>query len=176
MKNILLLLLLPLSVFSKGSPKMTKYDVGKSGIKIYLPATPDSVTTEFSPDSSMVYTIECVDSSKETLIHFGAIVVDLNKATGVANEELTITYLDYLKKSLSVISSAGYGTGHTLSTHHSAKGIIDFWKDETEDEWQIVAWYAESFIVVQFAYGEKGLDNPSQWEVFKNGIRFPGDK
>lgn len=176
MKNFILLLFLPLGLFSQRSPRIAKYEVGKSGFHIYLPAKPDPVSTEYSPDSSRIYTIECADTTTINYHHFGAIVVDLNQAIGKATEELTIAYLDYLKSTFSITSATGYGKGHELSTHPSAKGIIDHWKDESGDEWQVVAWYAEQYIVVQFVYGSEELKNPNQWELFKKGIRFPGDK
>lgn len=176
MKKWFFLFLLPLSVLSQTTPKFSKYNIGESGFKIYLPAKPDPATMQYSPDSSKLYTIECIDSSTKNHFHFGAIVVDLNKEIGAVNEELTLAYLDYLKNSIRIHSTAGYGKGQTLTTHITAQGIMDYWKDETGNQWQIVAWYAEHYIVVQFVYGTEETLNVGQWELFKNGIRFPGDR
>lgn len=160
--------------FSPG--RFAKYDVGDSGCKLYLPTAPQPVTMSYSEDSSRVYTIECEDTLQGNTFHYGAIVVRLNNMdiTGI-EVELLISYLDYLKVSLSIKNSAGYGKGHTLSTHPSAKGIVDYWEDETGDEWKVMGWIAEQTLVVQFIYGPVEFPNYNISEMFFKGFRFPGD-
>ena len=175
MRLLILLVILPTLAWSQTSPRFAKYPIGDSGFSIYLPSIPHDNTASWSPDSSRVYTIESSDISTGTPFRFSAIVINLKDKSGMS-EELVLSYLEYLKQSYKVISSAGVGKGHELSTHSSAKGLVDFWKSEDGTEWQVVSWYDAECIVVQFVYGDKKLENESVWQVFKNGIRFPGDK
>lgn len=173
----LLLFLLSAPLFAQKAPKFAKYPIGNSGLNIYLPAQPDSVTLAYSPDSSKVYTIESLDSSSGKYYHFGAIVVDLKeKLAGGEEEDMIIAYLDYLKTAFEITESAGYGKGHTLETHPAAKGVIDYWKDKEGDEWRIFAWADTNYVVVMFEYGPGDYPNENVIEIFRKGIRFPGDK
>lgn len=158
------------------APRFAKYPVAETGFYIYLPAEPGPVTMEYSPDSAKVYTIEAVDSSQGKYFHFGAIVALMNGVDLAGQEDSVLTkYLDYLKGAFSIKSSAGYGYGHTLSTHPSAHGIIDYWGDKDGDEWKINAWAAEHAIVVQFEYGPSEYPIYNVMEIFGKAIRFPGD-
>ncbi|TND08737.1 MAG: hypothetical protein FD123_1953 [Bacteroidetes bacterium] len=168
-----------LSAFAPGymqAPKFTKYDIKDSGCRIYLPGKPDPVDMSYSPDSSKVYTIESLDSTYGTYFHFGTIVVRLKEGDLVGTEEDMLTgYMDYLKDAFKIKKAVGYGKGHALSTHPTAKGVIDFWEDEDGDQWSVAGWAAESTIFVMFIYGNKEFPNQSVKEVFFKGARFPGD-
>lgn len=158
------------------APKFARYNISDSGCKIFLPAKPDPVTMDYSPDTSKVYTIECLDSTYKSFFHFGSIVVDLKDTLKDGEvEDMLIAYLDYLKTAFNITEAAGYGKGHTLSTHPSAKGVIDFWKDKDGDEWSIKAWGDRHILFVMFIYGPKEYPNYNVKEVFFNGARFPGD-
>lgn len=179
MRNLFFLLLLFVgsSAFSQNSLRFTKYDVGTSGCKLYLPDTPDPVDLSYSPDSSKVYTIEALDSTTNAYYHFGAIVVDL-KGGALADDEkedMIISYMDYLKTAFNIESSAGYGKGHTLTTHETAKGVLDYWVDKDGDHWKVMGWAAEQYIIVQFVYGPRDYPNTNVLDIFFKGIRFPGD-
>ena len=159
------------------APKFTKVDVGTSGCKLYMPGTPDPVELSYSPDSSKVYTIESLDSTYSSYFHLGAIVVRLKDTDITGQEEdMLVNYMDYLKDAFKIAKSAGYGKGHTLSTHPTAKGVLDYWEDADGDQWVVKGWAAESTMFVMFIYGNKEFPNMSVREVFFNGARFPGDK
>ncbi len=171
----LLLASLP-SLTAQKVPRFIKTDVSNSGCKVYLPGTADPVDIAYAPDSSVVYTIETIDSTTGAYFHFGSIIVNLN---GIdleeQEEEMLENYMDYLKGAFNINESAGYGLGHTLDTHTSAKGIIDYWKDEDGDEWIVKGWAAESTLFVMFVYGPSVYPNSNIVDVFFKGARFKGD-
>jgi len=177
MRLLSLLILCTSLTFSQTAPKFAKYDVSDSGFKIYLPANPDPVDVTYSPDSSKVYTIECIDSTTGTYFHFGAICINL-KGINDANtdDELLINYMNYLKEAFIIKEAAGYGKGHTLENYPTVKGVIDYWKDEEGDQWQLAGWVSESSLAVMFMYGPKEYPNDNVWQIFKKGIRFPENK
>lgn len=179
MRYAFLFLLLSTAKFvtaQSASPQFSKYPIGESTVQIYFPSQPDEVYVDYSPDSSMVYTVECTDSSTGQDFQFGAIVVNLKgEIEEDRQEELLISYFDYLKESFKIQSSSGYGKGHTLTTHESAKGIIDLWEDEDLQKWEVTGWIAENTIVVLFEYGPDEYPNKKVIEIFMKGVRFFGD-
>ncbi|MBK7029929.1 MAG: hypothetical protein IPH45_12270 [Bacteroidales bacterium] len=133
---------------------------------------PEKRRESFSPDSSKVYTLESLDEAGNT---FSIIVVDLAvELPGEEVENILISYLDYLKEQFGVLSSAGYGKGHKLDTHASAKGINDFWSSQ-EDDISVKAWGDPNFLAVMMVFSEKGKDVTSRSQAFFNGFRFPAD-
>ncbi len=174
--TLLLLVLATASIQSQTAPRFVKTAVADSGCKIYLPGTADPVNISYTPDSSIVYTIEALDSTSETYFHFGSIVINLNDVdlTG-QEEEMLISYMDYLKTAFQIEKSVGYGKGHTLTSHPSAKGVIDYWQDAGGDQWVVKGWAAESTIFVMFVYGPSEYPNSNVVDVFFNGARFKGD-
>ncbi|MFM7021821.1 MAG: hypothetical protein ACKOXB_02500 [Flavobacteriales bacterium] len=169
------LLLVVCSAAAQTVPHLKKYDISDSKFRIYLPSAPDPVSMEYSPDSAKVYTIEALDSSQNKYFHFGAIVVTGLSLDNEIKEEMLISYMDYLKTSIGIESSIGYGKGHTLSTHASAVGVIDYWKDKDGDEWKVKGWIDNNSIVVMFIYGPGEYPIASIPEIFFAGIRFPED-
>ena len=172
------LCILPISsdLNAQNAPRFVKTDIADSGVKLYLPGTADPVNISYSQDSSKVYTIETIDSTTGDYYHFGSIVAELN---GVdlqgQEEEMLIQYMDYLQTALAIESTAGYGKGHTLETHPSAKGVLDYWVDESDDHWIVKGWAAESTIFVMFIYGPSDYPNQNVVDVFFKGARFAGD-
>ncbi len=158
------------------APRFVKTPIGNSGCSLYLPGKADPVDISYSPDSSVVYTIESLDSTTGKYFHFGAILVELNGVDlAGTEEEMLVNYMDYLQGAFEIEEAAGYGKGHTLSTHPSAKGILDYWTDIDEDEWTVKGWAAESTLFVMFVYGPEVYPNYNIVETFFNGARFKGD-
>lgn len=173
---IFLLISFHTNLCAQKAPRFTKTPVGDSGVSIYLPGAPTDQTVSYSPDSSKVYTIETVDTTQGAAYHFGAIVVNLNNVDLKDIEEtMLIQYMDYLKEMFGVKEAAGYGKGHTLSTHPSAKGVLDYWLDSTGTHWKVKGWAAESTLFVLFIYGSEDFPNVNISEMFFNGARFVGD-
>lgn len=173
-----LFLLLPAISFlcAQSAPRFVKTDIADSGAKIYLPGKPAPVEVSLSQDSSLVYTIETLDSTTGAYYHFGSIVVNLNQVDlSGQEEEMLISYMDYLKSAFKIESAAGYGKGHTLSTHPSAKGVLDYWLDEEGTRWIVKGWAAESTIFVMFVYGPEDYPNQQVVDIFFKGARFVGD-
>lgn len=164
------------AVFSQNAPRFIKTDVADSGCKIYLPGKADPVDVSYSPDSSIVYTIETLDTTAGAYYHFGSIVVNLNGVDLTGQEEdMLIAYMDYLKDAFKIESSVGYGKGHTLSTHATAKGVLDYWEDADGDNWVVKGWAAESTLFVMFIYGPDDYPNQNVVDIFFKGARFKGD-
>ncbi len=152
------------------------YPIGESTVEIYFPSKPDEVYVDYSPDSSVVYTVECTDVSTGQDFQFGAIVVNLKDVVDAADsEELLINYLDFLKESFGIKSATGYGKGHKLPTHATATGVIDNWEDEDGEKWEVSGWIAKNTIVVLFEYGPDEYPNRKTIDFFMNGVRFSGD-
>ncbi|MCC6413727.1 MAG: hypothetical protein IT270_18915 [Saprospiraceae bacterium] len=158
------------------APRFTKTPIGNSGCSIYLPGKPDPLDISKSPDSSVVYTIETIDSTSGKYFRFGTILVDLKdmELAGI-EEDMLVSYMDYLKTAFDVVEAAGYGKGHSLSTHPSAKGVLDYWKDSSGDEWVVKGWAAESTLFVMFVYGPEAYPNYTIVDTFFKGARFKGD-
>ena len=151
---------------------LKKYPIGESGCSTYLFCDPGKPGVSYSEDSSVVYTMEC----KYDDLMIGLICVQLKES--IANmddaENMMISYADYLKTTFSITSAVGYGKGHTLNNHSTARGIIDYWKSSDGTEWNIKSWTDGSIISFMFAYGTKSsLDTHfNQLQAFFNGFRF----
>jgi hypothetical protein len=173
---IFLLISFHTTLWAQKAPRFTKTPVGDSGASLYLLGAPTDQTVSYSPDSSRVYTIETVDTTQGADYHFGAIVVSLNNVDLKDIEEtMLVQYMDYLKEMFGVKEAAGYGKGHTLSTHPTAKGVLDYWLDSSGTHWKVKGWAAESTLFVMFIYGPEDYPNVNVAEVFFNGARFVGD-
>lgn len=174
--TLFLFLGLNAGLWAQKAPRFSKTPVGDSGVSLYLPGAPVDQTVSYSPDSSKVYTIEAIDSSQGAMYRFGSIVVNMKgvEVAGMEDEILT-QYMDYLKEEFTVKSSAGYGKGHTLSTHPSAKGVLDYWLDGDGTHWIVKGWAAESTLFVMFIYGPEDYPNVNISELFFKGARFFGD-
>jgi len=151
-----------------------KYDIGNSGCEAYFYCDPGTATVDYTPDSSLVYTIECINEQ----LHYGLICVKfISSITPVKEkEDLMIQYIDYLKDQFKIKESAGYGKGHTMDNYAPATGVIDFWKDDTGAEWKIKSWTDGYYIGFMYVYADGSLNsaNISKMDLFLNGFRFPG--
>ena len=85
---------------------------------------------------------------------------------------MLVSYLDYLKKSLSITSAAGYGKGHKLKDREDTRGVIDYWKDK-DNNWKITGWTNGKFICVLYVYTKKDIPE-TKADVFLNSLLFPG--
>ena len=126
--------------------------------------------TSFSEDSSTIYMAECAADS----LTYGAICVKLKDALPTLDdaENITISYLDYLKTSFSISKSTGYGKGHTLRNNENTRGILDFWEDDKQNNWKVKAWTNKKYIVVLYASSAKDVSTP-KIDVYLNGLVFP---
>lgn len=148
-----------------------KYSISNSGCAAYMFCNPGEFEISYSPDSSVVYTAECKSDS----LHYGIICVKMK--AGVADsedaEQILISYLDFLKRQLSVTSSAGYGKGHALTSNSAARGVIDYWKDKDGNDWKIKGWTDGKFMSVLYVYADGAMNEPAKVNVFLDGFRFP---
>jgi hypothetical protein len=172
MKKVLLPLLLACSLLSF-SQSLKKYAIGKTGCSAYFYCDPGTFELSYSPDSSKVYTGECDNDG----ISYGVICIKMAAAIDNINdaEEVLISYLDYLKISFKISSSAGYGKGHRLKEREDTRGIIDYWIDDKKDNWKIKGWTDGKCIAVMYAYGKKQKELPeTKLNVFLDSFRLPG--
>lgn len=179
--TFLLLSICAMNLFSlkaqtSSTPRFSKIPIQNTGCAAYFPGPVGEISMSYSEDSSEVYTAETEDTYYNGQ-KFGLILVRFNPQYSIptSNDYLLISYMDYLKSTLNVKSSAGYGKGHTLSTHPSAVGVLDYWEDETKTQWVVKGWTADGFLCIMFIYGAESIENINVQEVFFNGFRFPGD-
>jgi hypothetical protein len=171
MNRVIIFLILLFSYTGILSQSLKKYPIGNSGCSSYMLCNPGVFEKTYSEDSSGVYTGECKIDSLVT----GLICVKLKEPieAGKVAEELTISYMDYLKSAFQVKSSTGYGRGHTLEKKPEATGVIDYWIDEKGNEWKVKGWSDGKFIAVLYVYTNGKLTEVNRPDVFLNGFRFP---
>ena len=171
----LLLLILVHFAQAQTNNRFSKYAIGNSGCKAYFPQNPGKPDVSYSPDSAKIYTID-VENTAWGKYNFGLIIADLPHVDLKDNEEMMLmSYLDFLKTQFSIVEAAGYGKGHSLPSHPTARGVLDYWKDKTGDDWVVKGWVAEQTLVVMFIYGKPAFTNTNIQELYFNGFRFPGD-
>ncbi len=147
-----------------------KYPIGTSGCSAYFFCNPDKFDLSKSPDSSYVYTGEC--SAED--VTYGVICVKLKDKIDdlEACEKMLISYLDYLKGSLNIISAAGYGKGHKLKDRQDTRGVIDYWQDKDKANWKVKGWTDSKYIVVMYAFTTKELPE-TKVNLFLDGLVLP---
>ena len=154
---------------SKGQ-SFKKYPIGASGCYAYFFCNPDKFDLSKSPDSSEVYTGECSNDG----ITYGVICVKLKDKVGEldASELMLISYLDYLKGTLNITKSAGYGKGHRLKGREATRGVIDYWEDKDKANWKVKGWTDGKFIAVMYATSAKELPETKS-NTFLDGLVLP---
>lgn len=151
---------------------LKKYPISNSGCAAYFFCDPGVIDMSFSPDSSVIYTSEC--SPDSTVYGFICVKLKETVEAGAVAEELMINYLNYLKTILQVKASAGYGKGHKMESNVNVRGVIDFWRDEKNNEWKIKGWTDGKIITMMYVYEKGKLEYQPKQDVFLNGFRFPG--
>ncbi|MES1220207.1 MAG: hypothetical protein ABUT20_32190 [Bacteroidota bacterium] len=160
------------SLFAQTKPHFVKYFIGDSKMAAYFPSQPNPAEMSWSQDSSKVYTME----SELDSFSFYIVSVDMkNSFDSTDAEDILIAYMDYLKSSFKVTEAAGYGKGHTMKNHASAKGIIDYWQDG-KNKMSVKGWCDGKNLAIMIVDGPADYPNYNVIEVFQNGFRFPGDK
>ena len=153
-------------------PRFAKYDVGKSGCKVYLPADPGEFEMTLSEDQSEVYTAEVLKDD----FNFAVIVVKLAEPIGddadVKNDMMT-SYLDFLQDQFGISGAAGYGLGHTLESAPDAVGVIDYWEDADGMQYAVKSWCDGHYLSVLMLYGAEEYPIFNAQQMFLDGFRFP---
>ena len=171
MKLVITTLVCILFALSSNGQSLKKYPISVSGCSAYFYCDPGTFDMSKSPDSSEVYTGECINGD----MSFGSICVKLKDKMNdmQTSEDVLISYLDYLKKSLNITSAAGYGKGHRLKNKETTRGVIDYWTDKDRLNWKVKGWTDGRYIVVMYAYS-KGELNETKVNVFLDGLILPG--
>lgn len=154
----------------KTIPRFTKMNIGTSNCLAYFPADKPIFELAYSQDSSKITTTEIqIDAHYFSLIH-----VDIKNAItdSLEQEQLLVNYLDFLRDNFSIVQSAGYGKGHTLSTYPKAHGMIDFWKDVEGNEYSVKGWVTKNTVSIFMVYGTGEYPIYNVKELFFNGLRF----
>ena len=171
MRKILMIMSSFVLISTAKSQVIKKYDIATSGCAVYMYCAPGRFEEDYSQDSSKVYTAECEKDG----VHYGIVCVKL--LTPVENlneaEDLLASYLDYLKINFVIKSAVGYGKGNRLNSNENTRGIVDYWKDDKNNNWKVKAWTDRKFIGVLYAYSPKELPDVKA-DVFLNSFRFPG--
>lgn len=171
MKRLLLPVLLSICTLFCKAQALKKYPISNSGCSVYMLCDPGKFDEELSEDSSKVYTAECVKDDIRYGIICAKLLHEVNDLSDA--EEVTISYLDYLKLEFEIETAAGYGKGHQLNNNENTRGIIDYWKDNKNVNWKIKAWTDGKFICVLYANSKKELPE-EKVNIFLDGLRLPG--
>jgi hypothetical protein len=158
--------------WSQTVPRFTKYDVGSTGCKVYLPADPGEFELTLSEDQSEVYTAEAVHND----FNFGVIVVKFSEPLMDDADEKTdmvTSYLDFLQEQFGITGAAGYGKGHTMESAPRAVGVIDYWEDNNGVQYAVKSWCDGDYLAVLLLYGAGEYPYYNAQEMFLNGFRFP---
>lgn len=171
MHKILLMVFTILFFGNAKSQSLKKYDINKSGCSVYMYCAPGRFEETYSEDSSKVYTAEC----KIEDLSYGIICVQLLTPSENLSEaeDMVISYLDYLKVNFDIKSAVGYGRGNHLNDREDTRGVVDYWKDGDNNNWEVKAWTNGKIIGVLYAYSQKELPE-TKINVFLNSFRFPG--
>lgn len=153
------------------TPRFAKYDVADTGAKIYMPAEP-SFEKSLSEDGSEIFTSEVEFGG----FHYIAIVVKLKESLGddtKVQEGVLWSYMEYLNTNvLAMTSSVDPGYGHTLDSHPSAKGIIQYGEDAEGNQIASKGWVDANMIAFLCIYGKEEFNFNIQ-QMYLNGFRFP---
>jgi hypothetical protein len=151
---------------------LKKYTISSSGCSAYFFCDPTGTfDIAKTPDSSDVFTCEC----KNDDISYGTICVRLkdNISDLQAAEGVLVSYLDYLKGSLNIVSAAGYGKGHKLKNRDDTRGMIDYWKDKDGLNWKVKGWTNGKYVCVMYVYTKNEVPE-TKANVFLDGLLLPG--
>lgn len=152
-------------------PRFSKYNVMESGASLYMPEEP-LWELSYSEDSSEVYTTEVLYDS----VLYGAIVVKFGESLGddpEVWENVLVSYLEFLNSdAFGFTSVTDPGYGHTLESHPSAKGILEYGEDESGTQFAIKGWVDQNFLSVLYT-GSIGEMNFNVQQIFLQGFRFP---
>jgi hypothetical protein len=153
-------------------PRLAKYEIAKTGCKVYLPGDPGEFELTLSEDQSEVYTAEVVKDDYS----FAVIVVKFNEPIGDdldSKNDMMTSYLDFLQKQFAITGAAGYGLGHTLESAAKAAGVIDYWEDSDGLHYAVKSWCDGDFLAVLMLYGPEDYPIFNVQEMYLNGFRFP---
>lgn len=158
--------------FSQAQPKPARYNIGKSGCTVSFPVAPAPAESNFSEDSSMVYTI----SATKDKFNYDVIVVKFKES--VASEsraELLQSYMDYLKKSFEMGNTSDYAKGLKLAADATVIGMSCSWTKDNEHG-KMCGWVRGDYLAVLLFSGENEFPAGTVVPNFLNSIKFPGTK
>jgi hypothetical protein len=150
---------------------LKKYPIDKSGCSAYFFCNPGKFELSFSPDSSRVYTGECIADSLTYDIICVKMKEQIKDIDGA--ESMLVQYLDFIKSSFQVTGSTGYGKGHRLKGNENTRGIVDYWKDKDNNNMKVKAWTNGGYIAVLIVIAAKEIPE-AKANVFLDGFAFPG--
>ena len=174
MRALIIISISIIAVSGLHAQSLKKYQVGNSGCSAYFFCNPGAFALEKSPDSSYVYTAECVGADS---LNYGIICLKFSASATTSDlqtaEDVLISYLDYLKTSLNIVSAAGYGKGHRLKNREDTRGVIDYWKDKDGYKWKIKGWTNGKNLAVLYVYSKGDLPE-TRVNIFLDGLVLPG--
>lgn len=153
-------------------PRLSKIPIGQSGCSAYFPDGMSEFELSKSEDGSDVYTGEAnVDG-----YYFACITVKfaepLTNISAEEQEELLISYMDYLKNNFGIITSAGVGRGHTLESAPDARGVLDYWEDAEKTKFAVKGWVNSNYIGIMILYGPTEYPIFNVQQMYLDGFRF----
>lgn len=153
-------------------PRLSKTDIGQSGCAAYLPAEMPEFDLQKSEDGADVYTSEVAIDS----FVFGCIAVKFTEAFEDSSpenqEELLISYMEFLKGAFEITDATGYGKGHTLESAPDARGVIDYWKDDAGNQYVVKGWINRKYIGFLYIGGAGDYPYFNLQQMYLDGFRF----
>ncbi|OFZ67491.1 MAG: hypothetical protein A3D92_08620 [Bacteroidetes bacterium RIFCSPHIGHO2_02_FULL_44_7] len=152
-------------------PRFQKYPVLETGCAYYLPG-PTDFELSFSEDGAKVITGEVLFGN----FFFSTITVEFVEEMELSIEDMPNVieaYLNYLMGSMDIVESAGIGWGHTLDSHPTAIGAIDYWEDAEGTQFAVKAWCDSDHLAVLMLYGYEEYPYFNAQQMFLDGFRFP---
>jgi hypothetical protein len=150
---------------------LKKYPIGNTACSAYFYCNPGTANVSYSEDSSAVYQLQC-DTAQ---LRYGLVCVALKEAITelVVAQDLMISYMDYLKTTFNIKQAAGYGKNNSKASDPKLIGVVDFWKDDQQRDWQVRGWTDGHYIAVLYAAGAAATvnENTSKISVFLNGFQ-----
>lgn len=169
---ILPLFALVLIALSSSGQSLKRYHIADSGCSLGSYCAP-KYKTDFSEDSSTVYTGECTSGN----VTYGVICIKLlNQIDNlVMAEDMMMSYLEYLKLNFEIKKTAGFEKNLLLNDDRETRGVMEYWEDASGDKWKIKSWTEGKYIGFMYAYSTKPLPE-DKVNAFLDGFRFPVKK
>jgi hypothetical protein len=151
-------------------PRFVKTKILNSSSYAYLPNANAEINVSYSEDSSAIYTYEeLIGNFTFSFIHVD-FMHEINDS--LEQQQVLVSYLEYLKTQLEIEGSAGYGYGHTLESQPNTQGIIDYWMGKENTKYALKAWTNSKHITIFFLYGTEEYPYFNAQQMYFDGIRY----
>ncbi|MFZ5551704.1 MAG: hypothetical protein ACOZCO_01210 [Bacteroidota bacterium] len=178
MKSTLTLLLLLSAIMGFSQPgriNLTHKPIYDSGVSANVPDSMPDARRVPADDSSMVYMQKYTDTVSMFTFMYVIVKFKTPLEENLKNKEkenMLKAYLEFLKDQFLIEEYWGFGSGYTHEKIPGAFAVIDFWKDEKQNDWAVKAWITKTHIAVMMVYGKGDYPVFEVRQSFFDGVRF----